>query len=279
MLEFLLSPRRAERKPVWMLVVGIFYGLVSLLLANWVFSKSVLDDYMGILVVTFVVMFTMPFMYYLLRHEEEKEIVYNGKFKIIKEHSKALLSLMWLFIGFIIAFSFWYIFTGNTYNFKAQIETYCYINHPSNFDLCAQEYGAGITGRFLSTERFLVIFLNNVYVLMFTLIFSLIFGAGAIFILAWNASVIAVAIGIFAKTDIKLWPMGIARYMIHGIPEIAAYFIGAIAGGMLSMAIVRQEFTKDRMKAIFHDFISLVLIAIIFLLIAGFIEVYIFSLF
>jgi len=279
MLEFLLSPRRAERRPIGMLLIGIFYGLMSLLLANWVFSESVLTDYMGIIVVTFVVMFTMPFMYYLLRHEEEKEIKYEGRFKIIGEHSRAILALLWLFVGFVIAFSFWYIFTGNTHNFKAQIETYCYINHPSNFDLCTQEYGANVTGRFLSTERFFVIFLNNIYVLMFTLIFSFIFGAGAIFILAWNASVIAVAVGIFAKTDIKLWPLGIARYMIHGMPEIAAYFIGAIAGGMLSMAIVRQEFTKERTKAIFHDFITLVLLAIIFLLIAGFVEVYIFSLF
>jgi uncharacterized membrane protein SpoIIM required for sporulation len=53
----------------------------------------------------------------------------------------------------------------------------------------------------------------------------LIFGAGAIFILAWNASVIAAAIGIFANSDLSKLPMGVMRYMIHGIPEIGAYFI------------------------------------------------------
>jgi uncharacterized membrane protein SpoIIM required for sporulation len=273
MLELLLGPRRAEKKPLEMLLVGIFYSLVSLVLANWIFSGGVLADYLGIIVITFVVMFTMPFMYYLLRHEEEKDIKYNGKFKVIKEHSKAISSLLWLFVGFVIAFSFWYIVAGNGQDFKAQIDTYCYINHPSNYDLCTQEYGGSITGSVISTERFMTIFLNNVYVLMFTLIFSLIFGAGAIFILAWNASVIAVAVGIFARTNLSLWPLGIARYMVHGLPEIAAYFIGAIAGGILSMAVVKQDFSKQRLKDILHDFITLVFIAIVFLFFAGILEV------
>jgi uncharacterized membrane protein SpoIIM required for sporulation len=58
-------------------------------------------------------------------------------------------------------------------------------------------------------------------------VFSLIFGAGAIFVLAWNASVIAAAVGIFSK-NIGNLPLGIARYMIHGIPEITAYFVAAV---------------------------------------------------
>jgi len=48
------------------------------------------------------------------------------------------------------------------------------------------------------------------------LLFSLVFGAGAIFILAWNASVIAGAIGIFTKQSLLEIPIGLARYMIHG---------------------------------------------------------------
>jgi len=65
------------------------------------------------------------------------------------------------------------------------------------------------------------------------LIFSLIFGAGAIFVLAWNASVIAAAIGIFTKSELSSLPIALIRYMIHGIPEIASYFIVALAGAEL----------------------------------------------
>jgi len=279
MLEMLLNPRRAEKRPIEMLLVGIFYSFMSLLLTNWIFSGAVLSKYSGIVIVTFTVMFSMPFMFYLLRHEESKEIKdktkYLGRFKVIKEHSRAILSLLWLFVGFVIAFSLWYVITGYAQNFQAQIETYCYINHPSNLELCIEEYGSprGITGAFSISEKFFTIFFNNIYVLMFTLIFSLISGAGAIFILAWNASVIAVAIGIFTKMKISMWPLGILRYMIHGLPEIAAYFIGAIAGGIVSMAVVRQDFDKEKIKEIFGDFINLVLLAIFLLFLAAIVEV------
>lgn len=275
MLEMLLNPRRAEKRPIEMLLVGIFYSFMSLLLTNWIFSGAVLSKYSGIVVVTFTVMFSMPFMYYLLRHEEGKEIKYDGRFKVIKEHSKAILSLLWLFLGFVIAFSLWYVITGYTQNFQAQIETYCYINHPSNFELCVDEYSSPneITGGFSMKEKFFTIFFNNIYVLMFTLIFSLIFGAGAIFILAWNASVIAVAVGIFTKMSISAWPLGMLRYMIHGIPEIASYFIGAIAGGIVSMAVVKQDFNKDKIKDVVRDFLNLVMLAIAVLFIAAVIEV------
>lgn len=270
----LLNPRRAEKRPLEMFFVGLFYSFVSLILTNWIFSGPVLSKYSGIVIVTFTVMFSMPFMYYLLRHEEEKDIRYLGSFKIIREHSKAVIALLWLFVGFVIAFSLWYVLTGNVENFQAQIETYCYINHPSNFELCVEEYSPKeITGYFSAREKFLTIFFNNIYVLMFTIIFSLIFGAGAIFILAWNASVIAVAIGIFTKMEISMWPLGILRYMIHGLPEIGAYFIGAVAGGIVSIAVVKQDFDKEKIKEIFKDFLNLVLIAIGLLFFAALIEV------
>ena len=41
------------------------------------------------------------------------------------------------------------------------------------------------------------IFINNMGVLFLCIIFSFLYGAGAIFILTWNASVIAAAIGSF----------------------------------------------------------------------------------
>jgi uncharacterized membrane protein SpoIIM required for sporulation len=119
------------------------------------------------------------------------------------------------------------------------------------------------------------IFSNNVYVLIFTIIFSLIFGAGAIFILVWNASVISAAIGIFAKFDLANLPLGLARYMIHGLPEISAYFVGALAGGILSFAIIRHDTYNRKFWKVIQDSLNLIIIAIAILLISAFIEVFI----
>ena len=109
---------------------------------------------------------------------------------------------------------------------------------------------------------------------IFTLIFSLIFGAGAIFILAWNASVIAAAIGIFTGYDWKEIPLGIARYMIHGFPEIAAYFITALAGGIFGVGVIRNGIKSKIFLRILENTVMLLFIAIIFLIIAAVIEVY-----
>lgn len=119
-----------------------------------------------------------------------------------------------------------------------------------------------------------MIFSNNIYVLIFTILFSLAFGAGAIFILVWNASVIGAAIGIFAKGSLINLPAGLFRYMIHGIPEISAYFVGALAGGIISVAVIRKDLQGEGTWKILQDSLLLVIIAILILVVAGLMEVY-----
>jgi uncharacterized membrane protein SpoIIM required for sporulation len=67
--------------------------------------------------------------------------------------------------------------------------------------------------------------------------------------------------------------------MIHGLPEIAAYFIGAVAGGIVSMAVIKQDFSKARFKEIVQDFINLIILAIVLLFFAGLVEVIMISFF
>jgi len=279
MLEMLFSPRKAERKPWEMLFVGFLYASLSIFLVNWIFSSDpVLSKYSGILIVTFCVMFSLPFVYYSIKNEEERDIQEEGIFRILKDHRRALMSLLWLFIGFVIAFSLWHIIFGNPNTLNAQIETYCVINRPGSFNECVNDYGLGkvkSTGFSTSSDMLLTIFSNNIYVLIFTLVFSLIFGAGAIFILAWNASVIAAAVGIFAKTSLASLPCGLFRYLVHGVPEIAAYFIAAMAGGIVSVAIIRHDTRTEKFWSVLQDSLNLIIVAVIILFLSALVEVFI----
>ncbi len=281
MFELLINPSRAERQPWDMFFIGAFYATVSLMLVKWIFSGDpVLSKYTGILVVTFCVMFSIPFIYFAIKDEEEKDLQDRGFLNLMREHSKALVYFMFLFFGFIIAFSFWYIvFQDGNQNFRAQIETYCMINKPAHFEECVSEYGiehvSKTTGFLTAKEKIVNIFANNIYVLIFTLFFSLIFGAGAIFILAWNASVISAAIGIFSKSDLANLPIGLMRYMIHGIPEIASYFAGALAGGIISIAIIKHDVASEKFWVILQDSLNLVILSVVILFIAALIEVFI----
>ena len=280
MLEMLINPIKAERRPWELFFVGIFYASLSILLVEWIFAQdAVLSKYSGVLVVTFTVMFSMPFIYYTLRFEESKVNANRGTIALLQEHKKAIKVFMWLFLGFVVAFSFWYIVLSSTQSFKAQIETYCLINRPASFNDCVKQYGvksfSTSTANVTAKERFFLIFANNIYVLIFTLVFSLIFGAGVIFILAWNASVIAAAIGIFTKSQLTHLPLGLARYMIHGIPEIGSYFIVALAGGLISVAVIRHETGTEKFWEVLQDSLNLIIIAIVVLFLAALIEVFV----
>ncbi len=187
---------------------------------------------------------------------------------------------MWLFLGFVIAFSFWNIVLQNPNLLNFQVETYCRINSPYDVNSCMSNYK--ITGNALSisagastkTARFLSILSNNVYVMIFTLLFSLLFGAGAIFVLIWNASVIAAAIGIFTSNTLNGIPLGLARYMIHGLPEITSYFITALAGGILGVGILRHGLKSKKFLRVFENVVVMVFLAILILLIAAAMEVF-----
>lgn len=276
MLEMIMKPKRAERRPWEMFFVGLVYSALALLLVSFVFSAdTTLSKYSGMLLVMFTVIACLPFMYYLIKLEEGKDLEINDQGNLVKEHWKALSALMWLFFGFIVGFSLGYVLlpdhTAN--NFNAQIEVFCSINSPQNYNACLEQNGI-ITGKATGSGIALSIFANNVSVLIFVLVFSLVFGAGAIFILVWNASVIAAAIGMFAKSEITGLPLGILRYMIHGLPEIAAYFVGALGGGIVSVAIIRRDLDSDRKWNILQDAIVLVIIALLILLVSAVIEVY-----
>jgi uncharacterized membrane protein SpoIIM required for sporulation len=280
MLEAIINPSSAERRPWKMFFIGLVYASLSLLLVYWFFSKDeVLSKFSGIMIVTFCVMFSLPFMYRMIRREEKVDEHIDGFLGIWKAHSDVIFAFLWLFLGFIIAFSFWNVVLQNSNMFNAQIQTYCLINNPDDMEGCIQNYmftgnAVSITGSSTDMGRFLSILENNFYVMIFTLIFSLIFGAGAIFVLAWNATVIAAAIGIFAKYQITNIPMGIARYMIHGFPEIAAYFVTALAGGIFGVGFLRHGWKDRKFLRVFGNVIALLLIAIIILIVAAIMEVY-----
>ena len=275
----MINPKRAEKGPWKMLFIGLLYGSLSLILVHFLFKgDSVLSKFSGLIVVLFCVMFSLPFIYFIIRNEEREDEEIEGFWGVWKTHSDAIYAFMWLFLGLIIAFSFWNVILQDPNLLNAQIETYCGINSPGSVADCIAKYS--FTSKIISssnsvsTSRLTSIIGNNFGVLILTLIFSLIFGAGAIFVLAWNASVISAAIGVFTKYDLKDIPFGLLRYMVHGFPEIAAYFITALAGGMFGVGVARHGIgDKKFMKVMVHVGI-LLLIAVVTLIIAALMEVY-----
>ena len=271
-LEAIISPIRAEKKPFNLFIIGFAYAAISILLSLWIFEEQA-----SLISVFFIVIASVPLFYSTLRLEEEKDITLLEERSILKEHSKALAFLLFLFCGIVLAYVLAYLFLP-----QAQVG--------SLFNL-QQTTITKINAGFSSFDVFTKIFLNNVKVLTFCILFSFFYGAGAIFILTWNGSVIATAIGSFIRTHLSTYAgaiglasvanylhsfsLGILRYSVHGIPEIAAYFIASIAGGILSVAITRHDFRTKKFENILLDVSNLILISIAILVFAALLESYV----
>jgi uncharacterized membrane protein SpoIIM required for sporulation len=283
MLEILISPRAAEKNPFGLFFIGLLYSSLSLFLVSIITKgDAVLLKHASVLLVTFTTIFSIPFIHSLIRAEAIEEATEEKSSRIFSRHSRALLALLFLFLGFLVAFSFWYVILPQDSvmtNFGSQTEKFCSISSQS-MQQCMQQFGANdftkeiLTGKVTGMGDVQSILLNNLYVLLFTLLFSLAFGAGAIFILAWNASVIAAAIGILARVSFSQFSMAFLGYMFHGVPEIASYLVIALAGGIISTAFIRKDFRHEG-RRLFVDISLLVVTAMLLLIIAAFMEVYV----
>jgi stage II sporulation protein M len=275
-IESLINPSKAEGHPLEMFVIGIVYASIAVFLSLWIFR-----DYASLVMVFLTVVASIPLVYNVIRIEEEKDSRSESESFLLKEHSKAVMIFVFLFSGYLAAFTFWFIFLPESIVqnlFTVQLETIRSIN--------ANVVGASVSGDFL-----MQIFSNNIRVMVFCILFAFLFGAGAIFILTWNASVIAAAIGTFIRNNIsdyagvvgfekltayfQVGSSGFTRYIVHGIPEIAAYFVAGLAGGIISVAVIKHDFGTKSFKKILMDSVDLIVIAILMLVVAAIIEVFV----
>ncbi len=291
-LESLTNPVSAEKRPLQMILLGFSYASVAMFLSLWIFYQ-----YSSLVMVFLTVLASIPIVYNTIRFEEKKDENETDELILLKEHFKALKVFIFLFFGFTIAYVFWYVFfpqitgalgfvlpffhtpaDGNSVLFQTQTETFYNIN-------------GGVTGLSIQASEFVKILLNNTKVLIFCLIFSFIYGLGAIYILAWNASVIGAAVGLFIRKNIdaivassgpakaaayvQIIALGFLKYSLHGVLEILAYFIGGLAGGIISIAVIKHSFGSKKFETALWDASDLIIISIIVLVVAALIEVFV----
>ncbi len=284
-LESIIGPEKAERNPRDMLWVGFVCSTIGLFLA-----LSSFGPYASIAGIFLTSMPLVVIMYKTMRYEEKKDrLIVNslqsGKIKIrheetflIKEHGKALSLFIALFLGMVVSSTLWYTLLPKEIGEKA-------------FDFQINEIKrirASVTGRIIDPGMLINILGNNFRVWFFCIIFSFLYGAGAIFILTLNASVVGVAIGSAIRNSLASYAhlshleflynyfgsFSVSFcYLIHGIPEISAYFLGALGGGIISVAVANHEFRTREFKHIIIDSLDLIILSAVLLILAGVMEV------
>jgi uncharacterized membrane protein SpoIIM required for sporulation len=276
-LESIINPEKEEKTPKHMLLVGFIYSTVGILLSLWVFDGNASLPQIFLTALPLVVIVNNA-----LRVEEEKT-KHEMKF-LIKEHGPILSLFMYLFIGLLVSYALWFtILPVKTVEnvFETQIGT---VEEITGGDVSATGYA---TQNIANLESIL---LNNLKVLAFCILFSFLYGGGAIFIHTWNASVIGVAVGSVLRTGLRSFAGSVNMvslsnylssfsvsfsYMVHGVFEVAAYFLGAVAGGIISFAVVNHDYKTKEFKHIVFDSADTLILAVATLVFAAVLEVYV----
>ncbi len=271
-LEALLEPESAVKNPLKITVVAFFFVTVGVWAAQFFDPSSA-----GLMAVVAVALPSMTMINALFSYEEgetetEARVLHS---RTLSRHVSVLIVLVAYFVGLVVGFTAWYLLLPHESSqsiFSAQITQLEQIR--GSFYGFAVKYGM--------EYAFETIFLRNLQVLMLILAASVAYGAGCIFILAWNASIIGVFLGEIAKTyvfhaapEFSLAAgigKGVLGLVPHGSFELLAYLTAALAGGILSSSLVRRLYRQPEFAVILYDVAKLVSWSVFLLAIGAAIE-------
>ena len=285
-LEMLMSSRNATLTSWWkLLAIGAIYATVGIIIAAWVFPQY------ASMVMVFLTVLGMAYLMHeiVLKEEEYDEENDHTPHDILIHHGQALMVFMLLFFGMLIAYTFWYaalpwVNTTESGIFaNLDIRTVFAAQNDTVQRITGQSFTGAATGL---TEWFMVILLNNLGVLLFSFLFGFFYGYGGIFVLSWNASVIAAAAGSTFKNALagglsipeKIWVFFASwlAYMPHGAFEMLGFFVGALAAGILGAGIARKVWRdQEKFARVLADFVIFSFIAIFLIFFAAIIEVWV----
>lgn len=274
--ESLINPKEAENKPWHIVFVSFVYSFIAIFFAHSMFPAQ-----SSILSIALITIIFVPFFQKLFVLEEKKESTAarkQVKTNLFSRHRQIIYVFSAFFLGVIIAMSLIFTFLPQYYQvFDVQAEKMKGLG----YNIEPATTGEVTTNAMTSFVRF---FENNTKVMLLMFVLSALFGAGAIFLLAWNASIIAIYVGYFvqaltnkgmAATTAYIYglPAGLMTIALHGVPEIVAYFFAGLAGGVLSVGIIREKIGSDTFNKVFIDALIFLAIAEVLIFAAAWLEV------
>jgi hypothetical protein len=245
---------------IFFLTIVISFG--SIFFANLLFPK-----YSSVLSVAFVTIGLVPLVFNVLSKEEADEVLSKRSCTtFLLRHFNIIMIFVWIFVGIIVSYAIFYSLAAPAERaslFTEQISAFCSISgeckdgvpYSISGRISASGMNACLSNNSSIESCTLFIFENNAGVLLFTILLSLLYGVGAIFIIAWNASILGV---FFGETFINLshvkW-VGMIQSMLigHGPPELLGYVFGALAGAILSSMVAKGQLLTHDAEVIIKD--------------------------
>lgn len=263
-LEQIFRTRWLEQRPLYAFILGLCYSLVGIISAKLIFPTST-----SLMAVAFTSILLIPSLNRLLSDEENVEIREN-KFSIkmlFKDHKDIFEIYFYMFMGVFLTFGIIAVLLPNTTAvnvFSSQLKV------------------AGITGQATGGFTITSIFMNNLLIFGVCFILSLVYGAGSVIFLTWNASVWGAVFGYVARESagggignnpIASFFILILPVMPHLVGEAVSYLSASIVGGVVSKAVLREKLFSEKFHHVLTDALLFLALGIILVIIAAIVEV------
>ena len=266
-LEQLISTTWLQRRPYTAFVLGLVYTIIGSI-TGYLFFR----DYLSISILFLITLLLLPSLMNLLTVGEEREKK-EGFHRFIFNHLDIFEVYLFLSLGVFFGYLLMILVLGF---------------FGSNFNTVVGEQ-LGVLGNAITTQQIqdfhadrlahaLGIFFKNVGVATIFFVLSFFYGAGSIFLIVWNASIFST----FVSVTLRNISQGVnhnfallGAFSLYIIPEISGFLLAAIAGGVVSKAVVVEQFLEAPFRNVVRDAFLLLLYSLLILLIAAFLEAYV----
>lgn len=268
-LESLFTAKRLIDKPRDTLLLSILISVASIFISYFIFPT-----YAGIIAPLLITVAMAPVMYNIFSIEE----------KLAKKQARKLVNKSFIDRYDEIIKIFGLFFIGNiiavfalTVILPADISSAMFSQQLSEIEAIRSisTGNAVATGNAIFPGILGIIIVNNLKVVAFSFFLAFLIETGGIFILSWNASILAIYLASFINQGLfgKFFAVTVGIFP-HAIIEILAYFLAGIGGGILSLGLVRDKIGSPTFNLILRDAIILGAAAILLIIVGGYVEVY-----
>jgi uncharacterized membrane protein SpoIIM required for sporulation len=275
-LEHIIPERWLEKRSWSAFFLGGFYSVLGITIARFLFAADP-----ALPAVAFTSLFILPELYTLFQIEE-KEQVRDKKSDIRafwRDNGDFFRVLLLLFLGILLVYSLAaMVLPGLAVNdlFREQLA----MRAMPGFGAAGLATSGPSSGAFALFERLLA---NNALVLTAVFVVALLAGDGAIFLLTWNASVWGTIFGVTARNAAFATQGDPFTYFMqilftvtpHVLLEASAYILAAMAGGLISRAIIRDGLGSKRFVEAFKDNLTIIGLAVACLVVGVAVETFV----
>ena len=249
MIEKLLKAYLVEKKTWYGTVLGFIFASLGIIFALFIFRTG--PSFPAIFLTTLAI---APLIIKIIKDERQEK-------SILRRHEKIIQIYFYLFFGMTIAFALFNAFI------PSEISNVVFSEQLSKFPTA---------GYFTQQSAlFLEIVLNNLGWVLFFFLLSLFYGSGSVFLLSWNASILGVMWGNILKFSLsKMNPFVFVNNVFFIfpflLPEIEAYFLASVAGGIVSVNLEN----KNKLEIAMNDSLVFLVLSIVLIFAAGAIEAF-----